>query len=178
VRKIVADVKEADESKSYLVQHSAGSGKSNTISWLTHRLSSLHNDKNERIFDSVVVITDRVVLDRQLQDTIFQFEHRQGVVEKIDKDSNQLAQALVSGTHIIITTLQKFPFVTEKVGELPKRKYAIIIDEAHSSQSGETARHMKEVLSATSLEEAAAEEADNSEDDYDDEVLKTVLFPW
>ena len=102
----------------YLVEHSAGSGKSNTIGWLAHRLSSLHNERDERIFDSVVVITDRVVLDRQLQNTIYQFNHHQGVVQKIDEDSRQLAEALESGVPIIITTLQKFPFVS---GQLMKR---------------------------------------------------------
>jgi len=133
VRAITADVLEHGAGRNYLVQHSAGSGKSNSIAWLAYRLSSLHNDGNERIFDSVIVITDRRVLDKQLQDTIYQFEHKQGVVQKIDKDSTQLAESLQHGTNIIITTLQKFPYVVEKVGQLPDRKYAVIIDEAHSS---------------------------------------------
>ena len=117
--------------KSYLIQHSAGSGKSNSIAWLAHRLSSLHDDKDQRVFDSVVVVTDRRVLDQQLQDNIYQFEHKQGVVQKIDENSQQLADALTSGTPIVITTLQKFPFVTEKIGKLPNRRYALIVDEAH-----------------------------------------------
>ena len=99
--------------------HSAGSGKSNSIAWLAHRLASLHDAKDQKVFDSVVVVTDRRVLDQQLQNTIYQFEHRSGVVQKIDEDSTQLAEALKSGVPIIITTLQKFPFVTEKVGALP-----------------------------------------------------------
>lgn len=151
----------------YLVEHSAGSGKSNTIAWLAHRLSSLHNRNDERLFDSVVVITDRVVLDRQLQDTIYQFDHRQGVVQKIDEDSRQLAEALETGVPIVITTLQKFPFVSAQLmklaearGEgaqshLPTRKYAVIIDEAHSSQSGETATELKGVLGGAELQRAA-----------------------
>jgi type I restriction enzyme R subunit len=125
-------------------------------------LSSLHNDREERVFDSVVVITDRVVLDRQLQNTIYQFDHRQGVVQKIDEDSRQLAEALESGVPIIITTLQKFPFVSGQLmkmaeerggggGYLPTRKYAVIIDEAHSSQSGETATELKGVLGGAEL---------------------------
>jgi len=136
VRDIVADVKENGAGKNYLVQHSAGSGKSNSIAWLSYRLSSLHNAKDERIFDSVIVVTDRRVLDQQLQNTIYQFEHKTGVVQKIDKDSTQLAEALNSGLHIIITTLQKFPFVIEKVEEFSERKFAVVIDEAHSSQGG------------------------------------------
>jgi type I restriction enzyme, R subunit len=131
----------------YLVQHSAGSGKSNTIAWLAHRLSTLHDDADHKIFDKVVVITDRVVLDRQLQETIYQFEHAHGVVEKIDKDSQQLADALAGEqARIIITTLQKFPFVLDKVEALPARSYAVLVDEAHSSQTGEAAKEMKAVL--------------------------------
>ena len=137
VRKIIADARGKGVGCNYLVQHSAGSGKSNTIAWLAHRLATLYNDRDEKVFDSVIVVTDRLVLDQQLQNTIYQFEHRGGVVQKIDVDSTQLAQALQSGTPIVITTLQKFPFVTEKIGQLPKRNYAVIIDEAHSSQGGE-----------------------------------------
>ena len=108
--------------RSYLVQHSAGSGKSNTIAWLAHRLSTLHDATDHKVFDKVIVITDRVVLDRQLQDTIYQFEHAHGVVEQIDEDSQQLADALAGEqARIIITTLQKFPFVLDKVDGLPDR---------------------------------------------------------
>lgn len=158
VRKITADARESGAGENYLVQHSAGSGKSNSIAWLAYRLSSLHNKFDERIFDSVIVVTDRLVLDQQLQNTIYQFEHKTGVVHRIDKDSNQLAQAIEQGSHIIITTLQKFPFVIDKIGDLPKRKYAVIIDEAHSSQGGEASKKMKEVL-------ASDEPAENGEDE-------------
>jgi len=171
VRKIVEGTIKEGVGHNYLVEHSAGSGKSNTIGWLAHRLSSLHNDKDERIFDSVVVITDRVVLDRQLQNTIYQFDHRQGVVQKIDEDSRQLTEALEQGVPIIITTLQKFPFVSgqllklaEERGEgnsyLPTRKYAVIVDEAHSSQSGETATELKGVLGGAELRKKAQEMAE------------------
>jgi len=149
VRKITAHAKNAGVGHNYLVQHSAGSGKSNTIAWLSYRLSGLHNERDERIFDSVVVVTDRRVLDSQLQNTIYQFEHKSGVVQRIDRDSQQLADAIVGNTNIIITTLQKFPFVIDKVGSLPDRKYAVIIDEAHSSQGGEASKKMKEVLSSS-----------------------------
>lgn len=167
VRKISEDALEVGSGKNYLVQHSAGSGKSNSIAWLAYRLSSLHNTSDERVFDSVIVVTDRRVLDQQLQDTIYQFEHKTGVVKKIDKDSTQLADALGYGTNIIITTLQKFPFVVDKVGELPDRTYAVIIDEAHSSQGGETSKKMKEVLAIKDLAKAAEEEASYGDDDYD-----------
>ncbi len=154
----------------YLIEHSAGSGKSNTIGWLTHRLASLHTDANQRIFDSVIVITDRRVLDQQLQNTIYQFDHRQGVVQKIDKDAKQLTQALETAVPIIITTLQKFPHVTKqllKLAEerqqgnavLPTRRYAVIIDEAHSSQSGETAIELKSVLGGEQLHQTAKQQA-------------------
>lgn len=132
--------------KDYLIQHSAGSGKTNSISWLVHRLANLHDASDKPVYDSVVVITDRKVLDQQLQSSIYQFEHQKGVVHCIDKNSAQLAEALQHGCKIIITTLQKFPFIIEKVGELPNRKYAAIVDEAHSSQTGTAAAKMKCIL--------------------------------
>ena len=175
VRKLEADSKEKGPGTNYLVQHSAGSGKSNSIGWLAHRLASLHDSSDKKVFDSVVVVTDRLVIDKQLQDTIYQFEHKQGVVEKIDVDSAQLAQALLSATPIIITTLQKFPFVTEKVGELPNRNYAVIIDEAHSSQSGEGAADLKGVLAGQSIKEQAREEAEaEGLPDYEEEILRAI----
>ena len=131
----------------YLVMHSAGSGKSNTIAWTAHRLANLHNAADEKVFDSVIVVTDRRVLDRQLQETISQFEHKAGVVQKVDENSAQLAEALNSGTQIIITTLQKFPFILDKVGTLKNRRFALIIDEAHSSQSGSAAQKLRAALS-------------------------------
>src|SRR6266498_5298575 len=111
VRKLVFTSRSEGASHNYLIQHSAGSGKTNSISWLSHRLASLHTATDEKIFDCVIVITDRRVLDQQLQDAIYQIEHAQGVVKAIDQDSRQLAEALIDGTQIVITTLQKFPFV-------------------------------------------------------------------
>jgi len=171
---MVADAKVSGAGKNYLIQHSAGSGKSNSIAWLSYRLASLHDDKDQRVFDSVIVVTDRKVLDNQLQDTIYQFEHKMGVVQKIDKNSKQLAEALTSGTNIIITTLQKFPFVLEHIASLPARKYAVIVDEAHSSQGGEASKKMKEVLSAKTLEEAELEDR-IGEDDAEDEIRKSMM---
>ncbi|GAA0876707.1 DEAD/DEAH box helicase family protein [Wandonia haliotis] len=175
VRRLTQDARNNGAGKNYLIQHSAGSGKSNSIAWLSYRLSSLHDTADERVFDSVIVITDRRVLDSQLQHTIYQFEHKDGVVQKIDKDSQQLAYAIGAGSNIIITTLQKFPFILDKIGEIPSRKYAVIIDEAHSSQGGEATKKMKEVLSAKTLEEAEQLELDSGlEDDAEDEIRKSM----
>ncbi|QDU71080.1 type I restriction endonuclease subunit R [Mucisphaera calidilacus] len=175
VREMVADARERGVGNNYLVQHSAGSGKSNSIAWLAHRLSSLYDEQDEKVFDSVIVVTDRVVLDQQLQYTIYQFEHKQGVVEKIEINSTQLAEALGAGVPIIITTLQKFPFVTEKIGDLPKKRYAVIVDEAHSSQGGETATELKGVLAgATIKEEAKAKAEAEGLPDYEEEILKAM----
>lgn len=170
----------------YLIEHSAGSGKSNTIGWLAHRLASLHDDQDKRVFDSVIVITDRRVLDQQLQDTIYQFEHRQGVIQKIDEDSRQLAQALESAVPIIITTLQKFPFVTKQLlklaeerqeqgkGILPTRRCAVIIDEAHSSQSGETAIELKGILGGEALQEEARRRAEEEGLENQEELFRSM----
>jgi type I restriction enzyme R subunit len=146
VRQLLQMVRQEGSGQNYLIQHSAGSGKSNTIAWLAYRLSALHNPQNEKIFDSVIVITDRKVLDTQLQNIIFSIEHIDGVVQKIDKNSQQLAKSLKAGKHIIITTLQKFPFILNQAKDLPNRNYAVIIDEAHSSQSGDAHIKMKEAL--------------------------------
>lgn len=176
VRKLEQDAKEKGAGHNYLIQHSAGSGKTNTISWLAHRLSNLHDKQDKLVFDTVIVISDRRVLDKQLQDSIYQIEHKHGVVQKIDRDSNQLAEALKGGARIIISTLQKFPFILDKVAELEKRRYAVIIDEAHSSTSGENIGALKEVLSADSLEEAQRldEDAENKHEDPDEKILNTL----
>ncbi len=146
VRKLTDDALSCGSGKNYLIQHSAGSGKSNSIAWLAYRLASIHDKDDKRIFGSVIVVTDRLVLDKQLQDTIYQFEHKRGVVEKIDKNSRQLADALIKGTNIIITTLQKFPFILDKIKNLTESRYAVIVDEAHSSQGGEMAADLKRAL--------------------------------
>jgi type I restriction enzyme R subunit len=184
VRKLVATARNERPGRNYLIQHSAGSGKTNSISWLSHRLASLHDAQDAKVFDCVVVITDRQVLDRQLQDAIYQIEHAQGVVKAIDQDSKQLAAALIDGTKIVITTLQKFPFVlrgllhaagaesqeqaTEEEkrqakaweAEIAKRRYAIIVDEAHSSQSGDTAVELKAILGTSAKMESGEDEPD------------------
>ncbi|HET9742348.1 MAG TPA: type I restriction endonuclease [Terriglobales bacterium] len=192
VRKIVRVTAQEGTGKNYLIQHSAGSGKTNSISWLSHRLAILHNEEDKKIFDCVLVITDRRVLDDQLQDAIYQIEHAQGVVRAIDQDSKQLAEALIDGTQIVITTLQKFPFVLrgllrsagaesqEKATEqeklqantwqaaIGKRRYAVIVDEAHSSQTGESAREMKQILGN------AGNGNEETEPDWEDRLNQVV----
>ncbi len=154
VTRLLTDVRARGAGHSYLIEHSAGSGKSNSIAWLAHHLSGLHGADDKPVFSSVIVITDRRVLDKQLQDNIYQFEHKQGVVEKIDTDSAQLATALNRGTPIIISTIQKFSFVLDKIAATGARRYAVIVDEAHGSQTGESAANLKRVLAATTLERA------------------------
>lgn len=170
VTKLLDDVRSNGSGKNYLIQHSAGSGKSNSIAWLAHRLSGLHNAQDEKIFQSVIIVTDRRVLDSQLQNTVYQFDHTEGVVVKIDKNAQQLKQALVDGAGIIITTLQKFPVIYKEVRSGSKR-FAVIVDEAHSSQTGDAAKKLKRALADTDriLEEYARMEADEEEHRRDDE---------
>ena len=170
VTKLLADVKENGAGKSYLIQHSAGSGKSNSIAWLAHRLSGLHDAKDEKIFQSVIIVTDRRVLDSQLQNTVYQFDHVEGVVQKIDKNAQQLKDAIEAGTGIIITTLQKFPVIYKEV-QTGHNRFAIIIDEAHSSQTGDAAKKLKRALADTekALEEYAELEYAEEETKKDDE---------
>ena len=174
VRRLVEHAREHGPGQQYLVQHSAGSGKSYTIGWLAHWLSVLHDRDDRRVFDSIIVITDRRVLDQQLQETVRQLEQTLGVVENIDTTSKQLQQALEEGKTIIVTTLQKFPVIVENIGRLADRRFAVIVDEAHSSQSGESTRKLKEVLSKESLEEAAAEEHDPDPDTLEDELVERM----
>lgn len=180
VRKLLDDVKANGAGKSYLIQHSAGSGKSNSIAWTAYRLASLHDQDNKAVFSSVVVVTDRTVLDAQLQDTISGFDHTLGAVEAIgeDKNSKDLRDALNNGVRIIITTLQKFPVIYQEVDKVAGRNYAIIVDEAHSSQTGNSALKLKTALADT--EEALREYAEmegkaESELDPDDKLMKEII---
>ena len=155
--------------KRYLIQHSAGSGKSNSIAWTAHQLASLYDDIGQRLFNSVIVVTDRTVLDSQLQNTIYQFEHAQGVVKPISRDvgnqskSEQLAEALAEQTRIIIVTIQTFPALFDALDKYPKLasgRYAVIADEAHSSQTGSSASKLKQILGSDAVDagEVSAEE--------------------
>mgnify|MGYP001192865733 FL=1 len=152
VRKLIADVRENGSGNNYLIQHSAGSGKSNSIAWTAYRLASLHNDTNEPVFTSVVIVTDRRNLDAQLQETITGFDHMFGSVCAIDekKSSKDLRDALNAGKRIIVTTLQKFPVIYEEVDDTTDKRFAIIVDEAHSSQTGSSAIKLKAALADVS----------------------------
>jgi len=164
---------DAEPSRNYLIEHSNGSGKTKTIAWLAHGLINKFDMFDNRVYDMVIVVSDRRVIDKQLQNQVQSIEKVKGIVEKIEKHSKQLKEALETGSNIVVTTLQKFPYILEEVKDLPERKYAVIIDEAHSSQSGITARKMKQVLSTNSLEEA--EELDTEDmDEIDEEILKEI----
>ncbi|WP_372386290.1 type I restriction endonuclease subunit R [Xanthomonas sp. NCPPB 2586] len=187
VRRLVGHAREHGSGHNYLVQHSAGSGKSNSIAWLAHRLASLHDTHEEKVFHSVVVVTDRRVLDQQLQNTIYQFEHKTGVVEKIDEDTRQLARALSGGTPIIISTIQKFPFIARALARLEAdgedvkldtagKRFAVIVDEAHSSQSGETAMTLRGMLNRDGIEAAVAAQLSDEEDDELDEATRAAIL--
>ncbi|MEY3964867.1 MAG: hypothetical protein RL263_35, partial [Bacteroidota bacterium] len=161
----------------YLIQHSAGSGKSNTIAWLAHRLSDFYRTQSDAnaLFNSVIVVTDRRVLDKQIQDNIRQFEQTPGAVAYIDKNktSQDLKDAIEKGKRVIVTTLQKFPVISEVIAQNKDKTYAVIIDEAHSSQAGESARHLRKALSLdTSLEEA--ESAELEEKELDDIIAEEI----
>lgn len=170
VRKLLAHAKKNGAGERYLIQHSAGSGKTNSISWLANQLVGLHDQNNEKnVFDSVIVITDRIVLDKNIQENVKQFQQVTGLVSAIDRSKN-LKEALEEGKKIIITTIQKFPYVVEEIGELKGSRYAIIIDEAHSSQSGETAGKMNITLSG---EQESGEDLDDEWTD-EDEIVKII----
>jgi len=169
VRQLVASTRENGAGEDYLVQHSTGSGKSKSIAWLVHRLVSLHDQEDESVFDGVVVVTDRTILDEQLRNTIYELDHKTGVVEAIKGEgqskSEELAAALEAGKPVIITTLQTFPHVIEHTQGLPERDYAVVVDEAHSSQTGEMAKEMKQILSGADIEE---------DDDWEDLLAKSA----
>lgn len=165
VRRLLHDSKTLGTGNKYLIQHSAGSGKSNSISWLAHQLASLFDANNNNVFDSIIVVTDRRVLDAQIQKNIVQFERTSGVVEAITEGSRQLKEALKDGKKIIISTIQKFPVIASEIGELENNKFAIIIDEAHSSTSGNTLRKLNETLYKELLEEEDEDEKTIEEDE-------------
>lgn len=166
VRNLLADAQENGSGQKYLIQHSAGSGKSNSISWLAHQLVGLHDKSGQNnIFDTVIVVTDRRVLDAQIRENIKQYQQVKGVVEAITEGSKQLKQALEEGKKIIITTIQKFPHIVEDIGDLPGNNFAIIIDEAHSSLSGQMARKLNETLSKLNLDQATQAELEEDLED-------------
>lgn len=180
VKKVIADVREKGPGTNYLIEHSAGSGKSNSIAWIAYRLASLHNDNNESVFDSVIVVTNRVVLDSQLQDTINSFEHVPGLLECIDekKHSRDLAEAINDKKRIIICTIQKFLFAYKDIERFSGRKFAIIVDEAHQGQSGESAKTLRRSLIdiGVAVKNYAEEEGiDESEVDLSNDYINAVV---
>ena len=181
VRKLIDHVSQNGAGCNYLIQHSAGSGKSNSIAWTAYRLASLHDKDNNAVFSSVIVVTDRTVLDAQLQDTISSFDHTLGAVETIgeDKNSRDLRDAINAGVRIIVTTLQKFPVIYQEVDSAAGKNYAVIVDEAHSSQTGSSAMKLKAALADT--EEALREYAEiegKAEDEIDpnDKLVREMLI--
>lgn len=177
IRKITNDVRIHKQNKDYLIQHSAGSGKTLTITWLAHRLSNLHDENNELIFDSIIIVTDRTVVTSQLQESIFSIDTQLGVVENIDdnKNSNDLMKAIQDGKKIIVTTIQKFPYITEKIGNVSNKRFAIIIDEAHSSQNGEYARALGKTISNTTKAQEEYKEI-FEEIDTNDLLLSEMMY--
>ena len=180
VKKVVADVKEHGAGQNYLIQHSAGSGKSNSIAWIAYRLASAHDEDNNPIFNSVIVVTNRVVLDSQLQDTINSFEHQVGLVEAIDdkKRSKGLAEAINDKKRIIICTIQKFLFAYKDLNETDGRKFAVIVDEAHQGQSGESAKTLRRSLidMGVAIKEYAEEEGISESDvDLTSDFINAVI---
>jgi len=173
IRNLRKEVKREGVGQNYLIQHTTGSGKSYSIGWLSHLLTSLYRTKNDtnRMFDTIIVITDRKVLDKQLQNTIKQLEQTNGVVNPIDLNSSQLKEFLERGKDIIITTIQKFPRISETISQLESKTFGIIIDEVHSSQSGEGSKHLKKSLSK-GVEEDYQE--DEEIDDFDDFIREEI----
>ena len=167
IRKFRNQIKEEGTGKNYLVQHTTGSGKSYSIGWLAHTLTSLYRSKDDkkRMFDTIIVVTDRTVLDDQLRNTIRSLEKTAGVVSGVDKDSGQLKTFLEQGKDIVISTIQKFPFISETISSLGHRTFAVIIDEVHSSQSGELSKELKKSLSKT---------GDDDEFDYEEMLRQEI----
>ncbi|EMG7298861.1 type I restriction endonuclease subunit R [Campylobacter upsaliensis] len=170
VSRLLKDVKEKGVGQRYLIQHSAGSGKSNSIAWLAHHLVSLHrieNDKEKEVFDSILVVTDRRVLDRQIQENVKSFTQDKNLVESITEGSKQLKAALEEGKKIIVTTIQKFPYIADEITHLQNKSFAIIIDEAHSSQSGKNAEEMGKAISNK-------DDKETGEMDLEEELIKII----
>lgn len=180
VKKVLADVKQHGAGTNYLIQHSAGSGKSNSIAWIAYRLAAVHDADDNSIFDSVIVVTNRVVLDGQLQDTINSFDHQAGLVEAIGekKNSRSLAEALNDGKRIIICTIQKFLFAQKDMEKFRGRKFAVIIDEAHQGQNGESAKALRRGLIDIGIavkEYAEGEDIDEEDVDLTDDYVNALI---
>lgn len=177
IRKSIADVKKNGTAHNYLIQHSAGSGKTNTITWLAYRLASLHDEQNRQIFDTILIVTDRVIVDRQLQKAVQSIEHQDGLVRVMDDDcsSADLAEALQGHTKIIGTTIQKFPYIVDAVTHLKDKHFAVLIDEAHSSTAGkDMAAVTQSLASGDDVEEDVQDQIQNELNQHD--TAKNVSF--
>lgn len=172
VRQLLKDVSINKASLNYLIQHSAGSGKTNSIAWLSHRLMSIHDDSNNNIFDAVIVMTDRKVVDKQLRDAILGLDHKKGTISIMDRDSDQLADALSDNTRILVTTIQKFRYILDKIESIKNKNFAIIIDEAHSSTSGKNMEAVTKVLTTDEVLEVEVEDEDKLDDFIVDEIKR------
>ena len=177
IRSLKRSVIDEGVGNNYLIQHTTGSGKSLSIGWLSHLLSSLYRSEDDttRMFDSIIVVMDRRVLDKQIQNTIKQLEQTKGVVCPVDLNSNQLKEFLEQGKSIIITTVQKFPVISKTIPELKSKSFGVVIDEVHSSQSGETSRHLKMSLSKQVLGEYSEGEGNKDLTEIDEQILNQIL---
>ena len=166
VRRLLAAVQAEGAGGRYLIKHSAGSGKSNTLAWLAHRLANFYQHPKDAnpLFDSVIIVTDRRLLNKQLSDNVKGFEQTNGVIFQVEDHtpSSALRAAIENGSRLILTTLQRFPVISETIAQVPGRRYAVLIDEAHSSQSGEGARHLKKALSLQEAEQEAEADEDTA----------------
>ena len=180
IRKLLSDVRENGTALNYLIQHSAGSGKTNTIAWLAHRLTSLHDADDKIIFDNVIIVTDRVVVDRQLQKAIMGMEHKAGLIRVMDDKCNSadLAIALNGNTKIIATTIQKFPFIVDSVKDLKSKRFAVIIDEAHSSTSGKDMAAVTMALGSSEIAEADVEDMITEEIQHNGKQVNVSMFAF
>ena len=180
IRKLLADVYENKSSRNYLIQHSAGSGKTNSIAWLAHRLSSFHDANEKIIFDNIVIVTDRIIVDRQLQDAVRNIEHKNGLIQVMDDQcsSKDLAIALSGNTKIIVTTIQKFPYIADTVRNLKNKTFAVIIDEAHSSTAGKNMAAVTKSLASSDEEDESVEDMIKAEIDKNGKQSNVSIFAF
>ncbi len=180
IRKLLASVYEHGTELNYLVQHSAGSGKTNSIAWLTYRLTSLHDANNQVIFNSIIIVTDRVVVDRQLQKAILGMDHKAGLIRVMDDNcsSADLAYELTHGTKIIATTIQKFPYIVDAVANLQGKRFAVIIDEAHSSTAGKDMQAVTQALGSGDQEYKDADDMINDQIEKSGKQQNVSMFAF
>lgn len=180
VRKVLADLKENKTDLNYLIQHSAGSGKTNTIAWLAHRLVSLHDDNDKVIFNNIVIVTDRIVVDRQLQKAVMNLEHKSGLIQVMDDKctSSDLKDALEGNTKIVATTIQKFPYIVDSVSGLKNKKFAVIIDEAHSSTAGKEMAAVTQTLGSEDDEDFNIEDMIAQEIEHNGKQSNVSMFAF